>query len=90
MTQQFDEITALKRFLVKLYFKNYTEMFEQCELKLTFKDKKTLKRIFFPKRFYRTYYLLLLTDKKTEKIEISITEKDSVKYLLQIINKSHD
>lgn len=90
MTEHLDEITALKRFLVKLYFKKYTEMYEQCELKLTYSDKKTLKRIFIPKRFYRTYYLLLLSDKKTEKIEISTTEKDSVKYLLQIINKSHD
>jgi hypothetical protein len=90
MTKHLDEITALKRFLVKLYFKNYTEIAGQCELKLTYKDKNALKRIFFPKRFYRTYYLLLLTENRTMKIEISITEKDSVKYLLQIINKSHD
>jgi hypothetical protein len=62
----------------------------QCELKLTYKDKKTVKRIFFPKRFYRTYYILLLTDKKTLKIEISNSEKEIVKYLLHFINKSHD
>jgi hypothetical protein len=84
-----DDITALKKFLIQLYFKEHEPLnLEQCKLFLSYTDQSLLKRLKLPRRWFRKYQLVLVFGKKEPATNKTIPylEKDAVKHLIQILN----
>jgi hypothetical protein len=88
----FDDKTALKKFLIQLYFKEHEPLnLEQCKLFLSYTDRSLLKRLRLPRSWFRKYQLVLVLGKKEPAINKTIPyhEKDAVKYFVNILNNVH-
>jgi hypothetical protein len=87
-----DDKTALKKFLIQLYFKEHEPLnLEQCKLLLSYTDRPLLKRLRLPRRWFRKYQLVLVLGNKEPAINKTIPyrEKDAVKYFVNILNNVH-
>jgi hypothetical protein len=86
------EKEALKKFLMNLYFKEKSNGdLEGFVLSLRYKNHPLSFLRFLPKRYTRSYELVLLdkSTKKTLKRELSFREKPAIKYFITLINDSN-
>jgi hypothetical protein len=83
---------AIHSFLMKIYFKECNILAsDEYDLMLKYRDNNWLKWIGLPKRFYRTYELTAIhqTTNKRTRTRLPFRDKDSVKYLVNIITKKN-
>jgi hypothetical protein len=72
--------------IVRTFFpKNSSIDVSVFKFQIRFKDSSFLKILFFPKKIYRNYYLIVQTHDNQYQTKINFKEKEIIKTLLKLI-----